>query len=65
MALLQQGKSAQKMLTFRVYPDQMKLIEAARKAHPEGFRGVSHFAREALLDWAHLTVSKMGKGRAA
>jgi hypothetical protein len=57
---------AQVMLTFRVYPEQYDTIKRAVDVHPEGLRGVSHFARESLLDWAAATLARASrKDRAA
>jgi hypothetical protein len=59
-------KPEHKMLTFRVTGQQYARIRAAVKVHPEGLRGISHFARESLLDWAELTlVRSQRKERAA
>jgi hypothetical protein len=36
------------------------------KVHPEHYKGRSHFAREAMLDWAAATLARAErKGRAA
>jgi hypothetical protein len=51
------------MLTFRVSADQHALLQAALKVHPEHYKGLSHFARELMLDWAAATLAR--KERAA
>ena len=56
----------EKMLTFRVTEMQYKHILRALNAHPERLRGISHFARESLLDWAAATLARaQRKERAA
>jgi hypothetical protein len=54
------SKPSTKILSVRLSPDELALIRRARWIHPEGIRGISWFAREALLDWAHLTIARRG-----
>lgn len=54
---------AKVMLTFRVSEDQHDTLKRALAVHPEHYKGLSHFARELMMDWAAATLAR--KERAA
>lgn len=39
-------------IAYRLYPEQTRMLERAMLKHPEAWRGVAWFAREAAVKWA-------------
>jgi hypothetical protein len=55
--------SGKVMLTFRLTESQHEALKRALAVHPEHYKGLSHFARELMMDWAAATLAR--KERAA
>lgn len=52
------------MIHFKLYPEERATIQAALGVHPFGRkRGLSFFARNALVDWARMVLADHEKRR--
>jgi hypothetical protein len=63
MTMKKQPEASKVMLTFRVTGSQYEQLKRALAVHPEHYKGLSHFARELMMDWAAATLAR--KERAA
>lgn len=58
-------KKTHQMVTFRVRWSEFEAMKRALAHHPQGWKGLSHFARELMVDWAAATLARAEKERAA
>lgn len=52
------GRQLKERVQFRLTTEDLAVVQAAMQGTTETWRGVSHFARQALMNWARGTLSQ-------